>query len=264
MTKSDEDLATYELLRRQTEPSLRAFFRAHGLGDEFEAADRSWNKDKRVLHALMTIERRGDGPLQALIDDARRLFGLTEVRQVPTVRAETKPNSVVTTSARPGGASPRKSETGRNKRMIFVVHGHNDGQKETVARFLQNLAPRAKVVILHEQPNQGRAIIEKFETYAADVKYAVILMTADDVGRAEEEEELRPRARQNVILELGWFIGRLGRDRVTILCDEGVETPSDILGVLYTKLDKGGSWRWGLDKDLHAAKIITKIDPSKI
>jgi hypothetical protein len=93
---------------------------------------------------------------------------------------------------------------------IFVVHGHDHGHKETVARFLGKLD--LEPIILHEQADRGKTVIEKFEAHAADVRCAVVILTADDVAYSKtnpEQKELR--ARQNVILELGYFVGKLGR-----------------------------------------------------
>ena len=91
---------------------------------------------------------------------------------------------------------------------VFVVHGKDDGAKETVARFLTKLG--LEPIVLHEQPNQGRTIIEKFEQYAK-VGFAVVLLTPDDsCADADQPGISRPRPRQNVILELGFFLGKLG------------------------------------------------------
>lgn len=134
---------------------------------------------------------------------------------------------------------------------VFVVHGHNQGAKEAVARFLEKLD--LDPVILHEKPNSGRTVIEKFSDYA-DVHFAVVLLTADDEGRAVAGDGvLRPRARQNVVLELGYFLGRLGRARVCALYEAGVEIPSDYSGVLFVELDASQRWRFELVKELHAA-----------
>ena len=86
---------------------------------------------------------------------------------------------------------------------IFVVHGRNEGVKNTVARFLDNLGLRP--VVLAEQPSQGLTIIEKFERHA-QVAFAVVLLTEDVVGSLRGETERRPRARQNVIFELGFLL----------------------------------------------------------
>lgn len=136
---------------------------------------------------------------------------------------------------------------------VFVIHGRDNEAKEAVARFLEklNLDP----VILHEQANEGRAIIEKFEEHA-QAAFAVVLLTPDDAGALEnEKDKLRPRARQNVIFEFGYFIGRLGRKRVCALTRGDLEMPSDYDGVLYVPLDADGAWRMRLVKELRAAGL---------
>jgi predicted nucleotide-binding protein len=86
-------------------------------------------------------------------------------------------------------------------------------------------------IVLHEQASRGKTVIEQFEAHA-DVEFAVVLLTGNDVGAAKSEPaKLQPRARQNVILELGCFTGRIGRDRVCALYENGVELPSDYDGV---------------------------------
>ena len=135
-----------------------------------------------------------------------------------------------------------------NTKEVFVIHGRNNEAKETVARFLTrlDLAP----VILHEQPNQGRTIIEKFEQHA-QVGFAVALLTPDDVGALHDNsDDLKPRARQNVIFELGFFIGRLGRKGVCALTKGTVEIPSDYAGVVYIPLDDSEGWKMKLIKEL--------------
>jgi hypothetical protein len=126
-------------------------------------------------------------------------------------------------------------------RKVFLVHGHDMAAKESVARFLERIG--LEPIILHEQANEGRTIIEKFEAFT-DVPFAIVLMTADDVGsKADSEQILVPRARQNVILELGYFTGKLGRSRVVALYIPKLEVPSDLHGVLFTELDEKGAWR---------------------
>jgi predicted nucleotide-binding protein len=114
---------------------------------------------------------------------------------------------------------------------IFVVHGHNDALRQNVARWLQtNLRSGFSVVMLDAQPSEGRTLIDKFEHHAGKAAYVVVLMTADDVGgpkrRAGEDDaalvaRLQPRARQNVVFELGYFAGHLGRARVAVLYEGG-------------------------------------------
>lgn len=137
---------------------------------------------------------------------------------------------------------------------VFLVHGHNEAILHEIARFLEALD--LEIVALREQPNQGRTIIEKFLEYS-DVSFAVVLLTADDKGGAidAEDEQQQYRARQNVIFELGFFIGKLGRRRVCALYQEGVEIPSDYHGVLFVPIDTSGGWRLAVAKELKAAGL---------
>ena len=136
---------------------------------------------------------------------------------------------------------------------VFVVHGKDDGAKETVARFLTKLG--LEPIVLHQQPNQGRTIIEKFEQYAK-VGFAVVLLTPDDsCADADQPGISRPRPRQNVILELGFFLGKLGRDRTFALLKGDVEIPSDYSGVLYISMDDPGAWEMELVRELKQAGL---------
>ncbi|MDX2144878.1 MAG: nucleotide-binding protein [Rhodospirillaceae bacterium] len=145
----------------------------------------------------------------------------------------------------------------RQASAVFVVHGHDDGAKEKVARTLEQLGCVA--VILHEQPNQGKTLIEKFERYS-DVGFAVVIISGDDVGYAlqDGQDYQRQRARQNVVLELGYFIGRLGRDRVFCLLVSDVELPTDYIGVVYEPMDQAGAWKHKLSRELEVAGFSVK------
>lgn len=139
--------------------------------------------------------------------------------------------------------------------VIFLVHGKNRTAREEVARFLEK-AGGHKVVVLDEQANQGRTLIEKFEAHASQANYAVILLTGDDVGGPHVPEgPLRPRARQNVVFELGFFFGSVGRERVAVLYEPDVEKPSDIDGLVYIELDPAGAWKGFIVKELRAAHL---------
>lgn len=135
-------------------------------------------------------------------------------------------------------------------RRVFIVHGHDDAARESVARFLEKIGFEA--VILHEQASRNRTVIEKIEDNS-DVGFAVVLLTPDDVGRGMGEADLQPRARQNVLLELGYFIGHLGRDKVCALKRGDVEIPSDFLGIVWVPMNDGNGWKQSLGIELEAA-----------
>jgi len=115
---------------------------------------------------------------------------------------------------------------------------------------------------LHEQSSKGLTIIEKFEEYS-DVAFAVVLLTPDDQGgKADDKEKLHKRARQNVIFELGYFIGKLGRKNVVGLVKDNIEIPSDYTGIIYIGVDNSDGWKMMLSKEMKAAGL--KIDMNKI
>jgi len=150
--------------------------------------------------------------------------------------------------AEPAEAAARRPG---NDNSVFIVHGSDEGKKEAVARFLSTL--ELEPIILHEQANLGRTLIEKFEAHA-DVSFAVVILTGDDSGNSNDHPEaVHLRGRQNVVFELGYFVGRLGRKRVCTLYGEGVEIPSDFNGIVYVPLDAAGAWRTLLARELKAA-----------
>lgn len=149
--------------------------------------------------------------------------------------------------------SPSSSKS-RSCNSVFIVHGHDEAAKINVARFIEKLGLDA--IILHEQPNKGQTIIEKFESNASSIGYAVILLTPDDIGAPKgTPNDVKARARQNVILELGYFWGTLGRKRVCVLYKEGVEIPSDYIGVVYTQLDASDGWHLKLAREMKEAGL---------
>lgn len=138
----------------------------------------------------------------------------------------------------------------QNKKDVFIVHGHNEELKEKVARTLDKL--KLNPIILHEQSDEGQTIIEKFEKNS-NVDFAIVLLTYDDYGNTKSYKEKKRRARQNVILELGYFLAKLGRSKVMPLYEKSIELPSDISGVLYTLIDESENWKLRLVKELKAA-----------
>jgi|GEM_PF-585219 len=149
-------------------------------------------------------------------------------------------------------------------KKIFVVHGHDERLKNQLEIFLAEIGLRP--VILHRKPDEGLTIIEKFEKYS-DVGYAFILLTPDDISYSvleenipDEERQKEMRARQNVIWEFGFFVGKLGRNRVCCLYKEGVTLPTDISGMLYKEIrDNVEEAAFAIIKDLKAAGYDLQI-----
>ncbi len=157
----------------------------------------------------------------------------------------------------PESSSPKPTPVNNN--AVFIVHGHEKGVKSEVARFIEKLGLEA--IILDEKPGGGRTIIEKFEHYASNVRYAIVLLTPDDVGAPKDRQhDLKPRARQNVIFEIGYFFRGLGRGRVCAMSTEEVEFPSDLNGVSYVLLDSNGGWKFKLIEEMKEIKLLASCN----
>lgn len=140
---------------------------------------------------------------------------------------------------------------------VFIVHGHDDGLKNEVARFITDMGYNP--IILHEQPNRGKTIIEKIEAFS-DVCYAIILYTPCDKGASKDSRDLLPRARQNVVFEHGFLVGKLGRERVCALVKEEVEKPGDVDGVVYITYDDRGAWKKDIAKEFNTLGMNFEIN----
>lgn len=154
-------------------------------------------------------------------------------------------------------AAAPSTEQPSNEPRIFIVHGHNDGLLQTVARVIEHQG--IKPIILKEQPSKGLTIIEKFEANAKS-DFAIVLLTADDKGNVKTEDEMNPRARQNVIFEMGYFFALLGRANVVCLQESGIEVPSDLGGRMYVKIDENDKWKYTLIKELKEAGFDVTAD----
>ena len=149
------------------------------------------------------------------------------------------------------------NRTPHQNKKVFVVHGHDNEAKETVSRFIDKIG--LKAIVLHEQANEGFTVVEKFERHA-NVSFAVVLLTPDDKGHpVSDPENTRFRARQNVVLELGYFMGSLGRHRVCALHKGNIEIPSDFQGVLYVEMDDRGAWKSELAQEFVQANIAIDL-----
>lgn len=133
-----------------------------------------------------------------------------------------------------------------NMSQVFIVHGHDDLAKVETARFIEKLG--FQPIILHEQASSGKTIIEKIESYS-NVGFGIVLYTPCDLGyKKGQESNLNPRARQNVVFEHGYLIGKIGRKNVCALVKDQVETPNDISGVVYVSMEN--DWKLALAKEL--------------
>jgi len=227
---------------KYTAELLRKMLTITELADEFVGLPMNiWDRDPR--RHFQNVIRNITGALERLRSIHTRLELFDEA---PGVSLAT-------------GAQPvRAVEV--NTKDVFVVHGHDEAAKATVAPFLEKL--KLNAIVLHEQPDKGRTIIEKFLDHSK-VGYAVVLLTPDDIGGPKNSRDfttLQPRARQNVILELGYFIGALGRDRVCALKTAGVELPSDLAGVLYIELDSSDAWRLQFAKEMKHAGLDVDLN----
>lgn len=240
-------------------PSFRAYWVAHN-------GYRNWNARREMVSDLFGPLREH---LEALDGEAEPQPNPITPRTTPAT-AEVRSDHTMTALGRLSGTAPsdRRSPSGRSvvgatpvsnsqpatsarATRVFLVHGHDHNRREAVARFVEKLGFEA--VILADQPDQGRTIIEKFEAHT-DVEYAIVVMTPDDVGGARGGKA-RARARQNVILEHGFFVGLLGRRKVAALVVGDIEKPSDLSGVLYIPWDEAQAWRGRLAREMKAAGL---------
>ena len=139
---------------------------------------------------------------------------------------------------------------------VFIVHGHDGELKSEVARFIEKLG--LEPIILHEKASSGKTIIEKIEDYT-DVGFGIVLYTPCDVGaKNTETPNLKPRARQNVVFEHGFLIGKIGRKNVCALVKGEVEKPNDVLGVVYVSMSD--NWKIALAKEMKDSESKYDID----
>lgn len=144
----------------------------------------------------------------------------------------------------------------KSNNKVFIVHGRDEGKLNEVELFVHRIG--LTPIILKEQASEGKSIIEKIEAYS-DVAFAIVLYTACDIGRYKNDEDLSPRARQNVVFEHGYMVAHLKRENVIALIEKGVDIPGDWSGVVYTTFD--GNWKQDTMKEMDAAGL--KFDWSK-
>jgi predicted nucleotide-binding protein len=218
--------------------------------------------------ALQTMHEEQPGgaaePLERLAEDAAATQPQHrggELSPAPIVGSELAPHADDALSAAPAVFAPVPSGT----KQVFLAHGRNETWRQAVASLLERTGPH-EVMILNERPNERSTLVEQFGAHAPGSRYAVVLLTADDVGapRLESEHEpyFSPRARQGVVFEMGFLVAALTPGCVCVLYEDGVELPCDLEGIAYVRLDLAGTWQPKLL--LHLRKAGFDYDLNKL
>lgn len=238
--------------------------------DDFHSEYRKW--DKYNIELLRQSFNHADNEYKKEYEDAIYLPGMygskdlvnddkkgiqkklnvldSLVGRLPIIQTEM--NKIVSSSNNP----TEKKMTNK----VFIVHGHDVEAKTMAARFVEQLGFEA--IILHERVNAGQTIIEKIEANS-DVGFGIVLYTPCDLGADKDHKDnLKARARQNVVFEHGYLIGKIGRHRVVALVKGIIDTPGDISGVVYEKMDDAGMWRYSIGKEMQNAGY--PVDLNKI
>ncbi len=147
-----------------------------------------------------------------------------------------------------------------NTRKVFIVHGHDTNVRNEVELFIRSIG--YEPVILCKRADKGDTIIEKIEREAKDVCFAIVIYTSCDLGKDKTSNDLKPRARQNVVFEHGFMCAHLGRGRVCALLEDGVEQPGDLQGVIYKQLDAVGAWQYQIADEMKASGL--EVDKNMI
>ena len=220
--------------------------------------------DKVLLRLAAPVEYGGDRLLHRhIVEQLSNILRAEDLEiafsgSTPSLRAIELPEPEDPTTERTA-ESAAIQQVGKG---VFVAHGRDTGAKDTVVRFLNGL--QLDPIVLQELPGRGRTITEKFEDHASEAGFAIVLFTPDDMGSlAREGSGPEPRARQNVIFELGFFVGKLGRNKVSVLYKGEVKLPSDYVGVEYIPFDDAEGWKLKLIGELQSAGF-EEVDANQV
>lgn len=183
-------------------------------------------------------------PAKKLKNFKERVFGKVDTLKKLKTKSELLKSNYIeeTTNLK------KNKKTMTDKKEVFIVHGHDEAAKTKTARFIEKLG--LKPIILHEQASGSKTVIEKIETYS-NVGFGIVLYTACDLGaKAEDNPKFKSRARQNVVFEHGFLIGKIGRENVCALIKDEIEIPNDISGLVYVKMDSEDAWHLKVAKEL--------------
>jgi Predicted nucleotide-binding protein containing TIR-like domain len=160
----------------------------------------------------------------------------------PSANGSAQPPLPATTSAGARHGGPGGGGSGQ----VFLVHGRDENLKQAVTDLLER-AGSHEITILNERPSDRRMLVEHFDEHPAGSRFAVVLLTADDVGAprvdSEREPYFSPRARQGVVFEMGVLVAAVTPRYMCVLYEDGVELPFDLDGIAYVRLDLAGTWQ---------------------
>lgn len=154
----------------------------------------------------------------------------------------------------------QNTKNNKKSKKVFIVHGHDTYVRNEVELFIRCIG--FEPIILCKRADKGDTIIEKIEREAKDVCFAIVIYTSCDLGKDKNADDLKPRARQNVVFEHGFMCAHLGRKHVCALLEDGVEQPGDLQGVIYKPLDEGGVWKYQIADEMKAVGL--DVDKNKI
>lgn len=150
------------------------------------------------------------------------------------------------------------AKSNNETKKIFIVHGHDCNTRNEAELLVKQLG--FEPVVLFKKPNMGDTIIEKLLRESSEAAFSIVLYTKCDEGKAVEDKDLKPRARQNVVFEHGLMCGLLGRKRVVALVEEGVEIPGDLSGVVYITLDNTQRWQFDVAREMKASGLAVDLN----
>jgi hypothetical protein len=233
-----------------------------GAEDLTTASEMRWHRWRRMSEQILATSFSTNDPLEWLKDlrpvhrdhdlaVRERAFALpSDIEREVDYLEDLRGRLSIYVAAREEGVATKPGD-------VFLVHGRDKRARTQVKKFIAEVTG-TEPVVLAEQAERGRVVIEKLEQEAAGARYAVVLMTGDDEGQLRDSGEMTARARQNVVLEAGWFMGKLGRTNVAVLVGPGVEQPSDISGMILIPFGPGSKWKEYLMRELRSAGFRTR------
>jgi predicted nucleotide-binding protein len=232
-----------EILLTLSESETIEILSALGLDNSYRAPTPGWSRERRLRETLDASVHQGS------ID---RLLALMNTK-----------DSDIATSDSEGRFDLEREYVGDEAKpdLVFVVHGQNKQRWNEVGWLIDRVGNgRLKALVLEQESNRGSTIIEKFEDHAQRVVFAVAILTADDLVGRDERGVARLRTRQNTIFEVGYFFAKLGRRRVVLLAEPGVERLTQLDGVLYIELDEAGGWKSSLVREIRSAGLAADLN----